>query len=412
MPWPRSSILSRIRSTSHLKCAGLSRSLDLWATARLAPLLAALACILLTQKSSDPHRPPQSVCCTFKISILPKVLIRWEIYFFTLLHIAFFVLKQQGYTMFMLAEDSNGPWAFPLQFSAISIPSGLMSLLLVFFNGQCYTRYVNLYQACTAMGGSVQELAQLSATHAMATPDARWDATRYLLASVMMVYMKVTDIAASRSPTIDPEDWERLTQSEEEWLNGSTGGAGKGGGPIKAPPILLPHEVVVLKQCKGNESQVLQIWCLDAMWKVPERPSLKLRNAFRQHAVHALSLRCTSQAAESRVLLSLHWQAYQYSGAQHSFFQIEETVLNCRRATAGIPNILNNPIPFPYYHALVALMWTNYTLYAVTFLELESWLTPVAMVRSPHPARLPVSRNNDSIGLLAAPRRLAAMNAS
>ena len=230
-------------------------------------------------------KPLKSVCCTFKISILPKVLWRLEVYFFTLLHIIFFLLKQQGYTIFMVAEGPSDPWGFPLKFSAISIPSGLMSLLLVFFNGQCYTRYVNLYQACTAMGGSVQELAQLSATHAMATPDVRWDAARFLLASVMMVYMKVTDIAANRSPCIDPEDWDRLTQTEDEWLSGSPmGGAAKGAGASKAPPILLPHEVATLKQCKGNESQVLQIWCLDAMWKVPKKPApaLKMRTTARR----------------------------------------------------------------------------------------------------------------------------------
>ena len=77
--------------------------------------------------------------------------------------------------------------------------------------------------------------------------------------------------------------------------------------------------------------------------------------------------------------LDAMWQAYERQGAQQHFFQIEHVVLAARRNTAAIPNMLNNPVPFPYYHLLVALMWTNYMLYAVTFLEMDSWLTPVAM---------------------------------
>lgn len=293
------------------------------------------------------NKPLRSVLCTFKISILPKVLGRAEVYVFTLLHIVFFILKQQGYPLFYIGGNLPGAttsldlWGIPLRFSAISIPSGLMSLLLVFFNGQCYARYTAMYGFCTAMGGAVQEITQLSAVHAAASPTLRWDATRYLLASVMVVYMKVTDIAIAKPASIDPDDWERLMFSEEEWLDGKGSFADrrvKSGRDVGMPPVLEPHEVEQLKQCTGSESQVLQMWALDAMW-----------------------------------------QAYERQGAQQHFFQIEHVVLAARRNTAAIPNMLNNPVPFPYYHLLVALMWTNYMLYAVTFLEMDSWLTPVAM---------------------------------
>ena len=152
-------------------------------------------------------KPLKSVFCTFKITILPKVLLRLEVWFFTLLHVAFFVLKDQGVSIFYVGGNMPGvastldTWGIPLKFSAVSIPSGLMALLLVFFNGQCYGRYTALYNSCMGMGGTVQELAQLSAIHASASPGLRWDATRYLLASVMIVYMKVTDVAAARPPT-------------------------------------------------------------------------------------------------------------------------------------------------------------------------------------------------------------------
>ena len=299
-------------------------------------------------------QPAKSVLCTFKMSILPKVLSRAEIYLFVLLHILFFVLKAYGYAIFEV-DSTRAEWSVVLKFTAISIPSGLMSLLLVFFNGQCFSRYCSLYDHCMGMHGTVQEFAQLSAVHAIADPAKRWDATRYLLASVMILYMKVTDIARNKRPSVDPEDWERLLLSEHEWLEGPSyapSAAAKAdmlastprpaGGPpatlMQMPPILLPEEVRILKRCRGRESQVLQIWSLEVMWK-----------------------------------------AYSQSGAENHFRLVEQVVLECRKHTGAIPNILNNPIPFPYYHLMVCLMWSNYVLYSVTFLELDSLLTPVAM---------------------------------
>ena len=72
--------------------------------------------------------------------------------------------------------------------------------------------------------------------------------------------------------------------------------------------------------------------------------------------------------------LNVMWKAYKASGSESHFRKVEAAVLGCRR-NATIPNILDMPVPFPYYHALVALMFTNYTLYSITFLEMDSWLT-------------------------------------
>ena len=144
-------------------------------------------------------------------------------WFFTLLHIAFFILKEMGYHVFDIADSSSEEskyWTIALEFAAVSIPSGLMSLLLVFFNNQCYSRYTALYGACVGMGGALQELAQTTSVLMAWYPSERWDANRYALASMMVIYSKVTDLARNRPQRMDPEDWERLTSSEEEWCVG------------------------------------------------------------------------------------------------------------------------------------------------------------------------------------------------
>ena len=112
-------------------------------------------------------------------------------------------------------------WTIALEFAAVAIPSSLMTLLLVFFNNQCFTRYTQLYGACTGMAGAVQELAQATSVHLAAVPEARWDACRYALASVMVVYLKVVDLAQNRPQRLDDEDWQRLVLSEEVRLASS-----------------------------------------------------------------------------------------------------------------------------------------------------------------------------------------------
>lgn len=281
------------------------------------------------------NQPMRSIFCTFSITILPVALTRVEVWIFTIAHVILFLLKESGHSL--LGSGTDQSWGLPLTFSAVAVSSGMLSLLLVFFNSQCYTRYMTLYAACTAMTGDVQELAQLTSVHLTHKhADARWDACRFLMSSVMIVYMRVTDLAANRPPSVDDEDWKRLMQSEDEWL-GLTSPA-RPHEAVKMPPLLSAEEVAVLRHCSGKESQVLQMWALHATWA-----------------------------------------GYVQVGAQAHFKEIEDIVLDCRRNSAAIPNILDMPVPFPYYHMLCALMYVNYTLYAVTFLGIDSWLTPLAL---------------------------------
>ena len=284
-------------------------------------------------------KPLVTILCTFSISVLPRVLLRVELWAFTILHIIFFLLKREGIWVFDVG-NSGGLWTIPLSMSALGIPAGLMSLLLVFFNSQCFGRYMSFYGACTGMGGTVQELAQLSSAYVPAAAAvARWDACRYLLASVLIVYMKATDIARNRPPKVDPEDWERLTMSEDAWVHGVAAALKTtAAGGVGMPALLDRREEALLKKCAGRESHVLQMWALETMRA-----------------------------------------AYQAGGAEHQMWRVEETVLTCRRHCAAIPNILDMPVPFPYYHLLCSLMFVNYFLFAITFLEMDSWLTPVAL---------------------------------
>lgn len=254
-------------------------------------------------------------------------------------------------------------WTIALEFAAVAIPSSLMTLLLVFFNNQCFTRYTQLYGACTGMAGAVQELAQATSVHLAAVPEARWDACRYALASVMVVYLKVVDLAQNRPQRLDDEDWQRLVLSEEVRLasSPSTSSPTLGLTPrpwprpraqawlglegASMPALLTPEEVLILKSCEGKETQVLQMWSLDVLFRF-------------------------YQAVGSDGNSGAHG---------HNFFTVQDILLNLRRSLATIPNLMDMPVPFPYYHALVLLMFSCFGLYAIAFLDINSYLTPVAM---------------------------------
>ena len=276
-------------------------------------------------------KPLVTLFCTFRTTMLPVVLLRVEVWLFTGLHTAMWALKHQ-YPEWQLFEGyGQGGWNVIINPNVLAIPASVMGFLLVFFNSACYSRFCALYGYCTAMSGAIQEFAQMTST---LVPDvyleARWDACRYLVASVMVVYAKVTDLASSRAPSIDRADWDRMLYAEEEWL----GKAEKG---VTMPPVLNEHEAAVLMQCRGQEVQVLQTWAVQTL----------------QQAAYGRT------EADTRLAL--------------------EAVLKLRGACLGIINTLNQPIPLPYYHSVCAFMFVNYFLLCFSLLSTDSYLTPLAM---------------------------------
>ncbi len=281
----------------------------------------------------------------FRITIAPRALRRVELWAFTALHTGLFVLKQNGYDIFQPVTNSRAPieeWGLTVEFAAVAIPSGFMSLLLVFFNSQCYGRYMTLYGSTCGMMGTLQEIAEITSVMMAGYPAQRWDVSRYALASAICVYSKVIDLSQNETPKLDDEDWERLLNSEEAWL-----GTAKEGVEPTMPALLDEKEHLVLRspECTGKEFQILQMWALDA--------------AFRVYAANG---------------------ADGLSGAHgYHYGRLEDAVLRLRAHGAAITNTLDMPIPFPYYHALVAIMFINFGLYTLAFLDINSYLTPLAI---------------------------------
>jgi len=178
----------------------------------------------------------------FRGTLLPLVMGRWELWLFVGVHTLLVVLYRlrndleygSGIPALPLFDVTEMPWA------TVMIPTGLLTFFLVFFNGKCYERFIGYYNAHTAISGHIQEIAcqTLSAWPSDDFSGHRWEACRYLMASGIVVYMKVSDPPGKPQP-IDEDEWDRLTQSEGAWLHEKE--------PICAP-LLTRDEVEVLKQ--------------------------------------------------------------------------------------------------------------------------------------------------------------------
>lgn len=274
---------------------------------------------------------------------------RPQIWLFTAVHTALLVLIKLDklddlWESIGLHEDVRSA-KIVISFSALSVTTTLMSFMLIFFNGQCFTRYMNFYGACTGIHGTLQNISQLTAVH-LEGDDARWDVLRYLQASALMVYMKVTDPPGAVAQ-IDADEWDRMLQSEEEWLGLAPGGQESSFSrrPTAAsfttvsPALLTPGEKLLLERYQGNmPNLVLQTWALRA-----------LRDGYKRQG--------------------LIGPVYTHTEGQ---------VLALRGHCAFITNALALPVPFPYYHSMVLLMFINFAMYTIAFLDLNSWLSPIA----------------------------------
>ena len=97
-------------------------------------------------------------------TIFPAVLLRPAIWILMIAHYSFFYMHMHtDITMPVL------PWKI------VGLPTGLLTFFLVFYGGNCYSRFYALYKDCIATVGCAMEWASLVKTHfgAFASPVTR-----------------------------------------------------------------------------------------------------------------------------------------------------------------------------------------------------------------------------------------------
>ena len=274
--------------------------------------------------------PGWMLICSFHATILPVVLTRVELWLTVAAHLALHLHKT------FVNEEFMDSWKFSVGDMGLSIT--LQVFLLAFFSDQCYSRYLSYYDACCGMKGTLFNLSQLLATELDKFPGKRWVALRYLVTSCMVTYMKVYD-RPGVSRHFKEEEWHRLVQSEARYLGHPIKIKGK---EVVCPPLLLEEEVAVAKNHSGNDVVLFQTWAVKVVRDTFEEAGIELAN----------------------------------SATYQTFITL---VQELRSKNASISNTLGLPIPFPYFHALILLMYVNWGLLCIAFIDLDSHFSPVLL---------------------------------
>jgi len=110
-----------------------------------------------------------------------------------------------------------------LDWKAALVPSSLLTFFIVFYTGNCYSRYFQLWGHCVGMGGAVMEWTTQVKAQFGGAATAEWNAVRYMIAAVVIEYSTQRGGGVSDKEWLSMESHQLLTHDEIETLQGYTG---------------------------------------------------------------------------------------------------------------------------------------------------------------------------------------------
>jgi len=238
--------------------------------------------------------------------VMPLVLCRPAVWMLLSAHIVFLYLH-------LYRPDVTMP---TMPWKLIGVPTSLLTFFLVFYSGNCFSRYYAFYNECMGMSGSAMQYVGLLRVHfPKAPPEVMFNLSRHVLASVYVLYFQLSGGASAGGKTVTDSEWLFLLQ---------TG-------------LIAESEKKTLKAFRGFRPFLLGVWGLRAL------------------ADHI------PQDSEKAV------------GASLGPFQA--TVLKLRGHADAIISSHNQPVPFPYYHTLTLMLSLNLFLMAYSMIEFETVMT-------------------------------------
>ena len=267
----------------------------------------------------------------WRTTILPQALKKMDIWCATIFHSILFGIDQ--FHRERHGRDVGYFERVNVTFASIGQLNWLLVFTLTFFLGQCYTRYLKFYGACTGMGGKLMMATQKLSADFETLPDDRWDVVRFLSAEILLVYMQIYDRPGVSKDVAREVMWKRLMEPESEFLHRDVELVK--GKKIACPPLLSAEEVKILKAYNGNKVALLQTWALRAAGV-----------------------------------------GYEKIGISRAHIPVKDEIFAIGANGSFIGNALALPIPFPYYHALVLLTVVDYFLWGFAFLTINSTISP------------------------------------
>jgi predicted membrane chloride channel (bestrophin family) len=203
--------------------------------------------------------------------------------------------------------------AAPDEISTVSI--NLLIIFLVYYGGNCYSRYFEMYEQCMAMAGDVACWVGLCRVYfPQANADILWNLSRHMVASVYFLYFELGGLASDGGRVITEAEWSVLFRSS----------------------LISESERKVLEKYRGSRFFLMQSW-----------------------ALRLASEQCTKPD----------------TAAGADIMALEEFVLKLRKDGGAISNLLKQPEPFPRYHLLMLMLNLNLVVLAYAMIEANTFMS-------------------------------------
>ena len=332
-------------------------------------------------------KPLMLVLFSYKGTVWPLVKLKHELYLYPLLHTVL-VLVQWSWqqqvddrmdrgtfwrTVFEVTADDDGVDVGPKEYwetsnmmipwKAVGTLTPLMIFTLVFFLSQCYSRFMTLFNACQLMETAIQDMTVLMLVHAT-RHEHRWDAVRYLTAAAITTYGRARANQVWDEPkNLDEASWKNLYAELD---------------PRATPPeprptsfcpaLLKEHEVKQLRRYPDSlVGLVLVTWCVQTLKELERNGELK-GPAFGQ-----------AQGEPPNLPPPAHLRHPSPQPHVREPRCVPGSALKLRAASYKICNLLNLPIPLPYFHTLVVLQNVCFAIMSWSLLSFVSFLTPIVL---------------------------------
>ena len=246
-----------------------------------------------------------SVLARWHGTIMPYVLGRPTIWFLLSAHVLFLFL----HIYHTEVEMPICPWKL------VGFPTALLTFFLVFYSSNCFKRYYQMFGHCMNMSGSVQAYTGMLRVHFPdASVDELWNLSRYVIASVFLLYFQLAK-GSDGGKMITKVEWARLLK---------TG-------------LVNEHEIDRLRRFSKPPvlPWLLQTWGLRAL--------------------------CDKIAEVGKDAKTL-------SNFQNTVIKLQ---VDCRDLAATV----EMPVPFPYYYTLTLMLSLNLLLMAYALIEFETIMT-------------------------------------
>jgi len=204
-----------------------------------------------------------------------------------------------------------------LPWDCVAVPQALLTFFVVFYSGNCYSRYYTLYSKCTGVAGTVMCWVGLLRVYCIgASQETLWNLSRHVIASVYVHYFGLGGDASAGGKRVTDGEWSI----------------------VMARKMLSEEERRVVASYQGFKPFLLQEWAIQTINEYLASPD-------------------TKKAA----------------GAKIDLFHKEALAL--RGHCSEMVNMLAQPVPFPYFHAITFMLSINLVIVAYALIFYESIMT-------------------------------------